>query len=50
MDDAYIHAHENPAFIWTAIGEDLDNVTITPSIDASKAGHWHGFITNGQIA
>lgn len=26
-----------------------DNITVTPSIDASPSGHWHGFITNGLI-
>ena len=27
----------------------FDNITITPSIDASASGHWHGFITNGEV-
>jgi len=26
-----------------------DNISVTPSIDASASGHWHGFITNGEI-
>lgn len=26
-----------------------ENVTVTPSIDASASGHWHGFITKGEI-
>jgi hypothetical protein len=26
-----------------------DDLTVTPSIDASASGHWHGFITNGMI-
>jgi len=26
-----------------------DDITVTPSLDASKSGHWHGFITNGEI-
>lgn len=25
------------------------DLTVTPSLDASAAGHWHGFITNGEI-
>lgn len=25
------------------------NLTVTPSIDASPSGCWHGFITNGEI-
>ena len=24
-------------------------MTITPSIDASASGNWHGFIVNGEI-
>jgi Family of unknown function (DUF6527) len=27
----------------------FDQISITPSLDASAAGHWHGFITNGEI-
>lgn len=26
-----------------------EDVTVTPSIDASASGHWHGHITNGEI-
>lgn len=26
------------------------DLTVTPSIDASKSGHWHGFITNGECS
>lgn len=34
---------------WTINGSDFETMTVTPSIDASAAGHWHGFITNGEI-
>lgn len=34
---------------WTRTGKAFDALTITPSVDASASGHWHGFITNGQI-
>lgn len=27
----------------------VTDLTVTPSIDASASGHWHGFITNGEI-
>lgn len=27
----------------------FDNVTLTPSVDASKLGHWHGYIVAGEI-
>lgn len=36
-------------YIWTKSGNDFADLTIAPSIDASKQGHWHGFITNGEI-
>jgi hypothetical protein len=35
---------------WTAHGElDFATLTVTPSLDGSKGGLWHGFITDGQI-
>lgn len=34
---------------WTFSGTDFASLTITPSIDASASGHWHGCITNGNI-
>jgi hypothetical protein len=27
----------------------LSTITVTPSLDGSKGGLWHGFVTNGQI-
>lgn len=27
----------------------FDNVTLSPSVDASGSGHWHGFIVNGEV-
>jgi hypothetical protein len=38
-----------PGFLWTRLGETFEAITITPSVDASKAGHWHGFITAGEV-
>lgn len=34
---------------WNRTGDTFDNLTLTPSLDASASGHWHGFITNGAI-
>lgn len=34
------------AWAWTTA--DFATMSITPSIDASKSGHWHGHITNGE--
>jgi hypothetical protein len=36
--------------IWTlAGGASFNDVSLTPSVDASSSGHWHGFITGGEI-
>lgn len=36
--------------VWTITGGDsFENLSLSPSVDASKAGHWHGFITNGEV-
>ncbi len=35
---------------WHREGDTFENLTLTPSIDASKFGCWHGFITNGEIS
>lgn len=36
--------------IWTVSGGDsFENLSLSPSVDASASGHWHGFITNGEI-
>jgi len=34
---------------WTMSSQDFLTMSITPSIDASASGHWHGYITNGNI-
>ena len=35
---------------WKRIsGETFETVSFTPSVDASFTGHWHGFITNGEV-
>ncbi len=33
--------------IWTMTGNSFENLSLSPSIDASGVGHWHGLITNG---
>lgn len=35
--------------LWNWNGGDFNSMTITPSLDASKSGHWHGHITDGAI-
>lgn len=34
---------------WTRTGDTFDALSLTPSIDLSKYGHWHGYITNGEL-
>lgn len=37
-------------FVWTvAGGSGFDDLSLTPSVNASANGHWHGFITGGEI-
>lgn len=37
--------------VWTiAGGSGFDDLSLTPSVDASGYGHWHGYITDGAIA
>ena len=36
--------------VWTITGgDDFGNLSLSPSVDASSSGNWHGYITNGQI-
>lgn len=37
-----------PEAAWDIKGA-LPEITVTPSIDASASGHWHGWIKNGVI-
>lgn len=44
----YMLVHPTQHF-WQRTGETFDTLTLTPSVDASAHGHWHGFITNGDV-
>ena len=41
-------------FAWTCHQDiesvSFDEITVTPSLDGSAGGLWHGFIANGEIA
>lgn len=40
----------NPEMLWQfEPGADFATLTVTPSIDHSASGNWHGWITNGEI-
>jgi hypothetical protein len=34
---------------WQRTGETFEALTLTPSIDASGTGHFHGFVTAGEV-
>lgn len=34
---------------WNRTGDTYETLTLTPSIDTSAHGHWHGFLTGGAI-
>lgn len=39
-----------PGVVWTRVsGETFDTLTLSPSVDASRAGCWHGFLQNGEV-
>jgi len=48
IEDDYIRAH-TPDNIWALDGDGFEDLSLSPSVDASKVGHWHGFITAGEI-
>lgn len=36
--------------VWQIAGGDsFENLSLSPSVDVSARGHWHGHITNGDI-
>lgn len=41
-------ATDDASHLWQRSGTTFDDLTLTPSIDASAHGHWHGFITVGE--
>lgn len=51
-DDDYTIVPCNPSQGWTIAGgietASFETLTVTPSIDGSASGNWHGFITNGE--
>jgi hypothetical protein len=44
----YIAEHPERPY-WHRTGDTYDTLTLSPSVDVSKHGHWHGFVTNGDI-
>jgi hypothetical protein len=52
-DNEYMVQPCKPEFAWTIAGgidaATFETMTVTPSLDGSAGGLWHGFITNGEI-
>lgn len=38
-----------PGFLWLREGTTFESLTLHPSVDCSKSGHWHGFIRAGVV-
>ncbi len=34
-------------FRWRRTGTTFDDLTLSPSVDGSRNGHWHGWLENG---
>jgi hypothetical protein len=51
--DCEVKQTAKTSFAWTIVGgieiASFETMAVTPSIDGSPGGLWHGFITNGEI-
>lgn len=43
------HNKVPPGIVWGRSGDTFEALTLHPSIDASAAGHWHGFVSKGEV-
>lgn len=41
---------DDATLLWQREGTTFGDLTLSPSIDVSARGHWHGHIRNGEIA
>jgi hypothetical protein len=48
-DELHLNDEHVGRTLWHREGDSFETLTLTPSIDASHFGHWHGFITAGEI-
>jgi hypothetical protein len=48
-DPGHLADHHVGEVLWHREGDSFENLTLTPSIDTSKWGCWHGHISNGVI-
>lgn len=38
-----------PGVYWQRTGDSFETLTLSPSVDASRAGHWHGWLQAGEV-
>lgn len=50
VSDAYDGIGANFGNRWQRDGDTFDTLSISPSIDTSGTGHWHGYVTGGVAA
>lgn len=48
--DCGTHVERPGQSLWQRAGMTFEDLTLSPSIDASAHGCWHGFITGGAVA
>lgn len=48
-ENDYLADHHIGRVLWHREGDSFETLTLTPSIDASAWGCWHGFITKGEV-
>lgn len=34
---------------WERAGSTFETLTLSPSVDCSRCGHWHGFVAKGDV-
>jgi hypothetical protein len=39
-----------PGVLWTRVGETFESLSLSPSVNCSGSGHWHGTISLGQCS
>jgi len=42
------HPHVE-GLVWNRTGDTFETITLEPSVNAEKTGHWHGNITSGEL-
>ena len=47
-EDVCMHNGEGNAVWWNASGTNINDLTLTPSIQILKCCGWHGWVTNGE--